>query len=172
MTPLRDIAQRTQTTIIPLLHLAKDGQALGKRIKGITRTILQLDSPDPEQPGRLKLWVPKSFAKKPPALGVTMTDAGNEYDFNPPTAPEPGKAGRPPEKRDKAARFVRETLTSENDQIGNDLCDEWEKAGETRKTFWRAVDDLETAGDLTRDGGTGTGKQVVLHLIRHPANPP
>src|SRR5205085_11844473 len=50
-------AQRTQTTIISLLHLSKEGHALGRRIKGITRTIIQIDCPDPEQPGRLKLWV-------------------------------------------------------------------------------------------------------------------
>jgi hypothetical protein len=63
MTPIRDIAQRTQTTVVPLLHLSKDGQALGRRIKGITRTILQLDCPNPDQPHRLRLLVSKSFAK-------------------------------------------------------------------------------------------------------------
>jgi hypothetical protein len=171
MTPLRDIAQRTQTTIIPLLHLSREGQALGRRIKSITRTILQLDCPDPEQPGRLKLWVPKSFAKKPPALGVTMSDAGNEYDFNPPTAPEPARPGRPPEQREKAARFIRESLAQQNDRIGNDFCAEWEKTGGTAKTFWRAVEDMETAGGLTTEGGPGTRKQKVLHLNKTDPDP-
>ena len=166
MTPLRDVAQRTQTTIIPLLHLSREGQALGRRIKGITRTILQLDCPDPEHTGRLKLWVPKTFAKKPPALGVTMTDAGNDYDFDPPTAPEPGKPGRPPEARGKAERFIRDALTRENDRIGNDLAAEWESAGGSGKTFWRAVHAMVEAGELTKDGGPGTRKQVILHLIR------
>ena len=166
MTPLRDISQRTQTTIVPLLHLSKEGQALGRRIKGITRTILQLDCPDPEQTGRLKLWVPKSFAMKPPALGVTMTDAGNEYDFNPPTAPEPGKPGRPPEARDKAERFIRDVLARANDGIGTDLAAKWGETGGSGKTFWRAVDAMVAAGELAKDGGPGTGKQVVLHLIR------
>jgi hypothetical protein len=171
MTPLRDIAQRTRTTIIPLLHLSREGQALGRRIKGITRTILQLDCPDPEQPGRLRLWVPKSFAKKPPALGVTMTDGGNEYDSNPPTAPEPGKPGRPPDARGKAERFIRDALTRENGRIGNDLCVEWEKSGGGKSTFWRAVDAMVEAGELVKDGGTGTGKQVALHLILRDPDP-
>lgn len=171
MAPLRDIAQRTQTTIIPLLHLAKDAQALGKRIKGITRAILQLDCPDPEHPERLRLWVSKSFAKIPPALGVTMTDGGNEYDLKPPTAPASGKAGRPPEKREKAAQFIRDSLAAGNDQIGNDLCAEWEKTGGSEKTFWRAVDDMVKAGRLVKDGGTGTGKQMVLHLNRAEPEP-
>ncbi len=153
-------------TIVPHLHLSKEGQALGRRIKGITRTILQLDCPDPEQDGGLRLWVPKSFAKKPPALGVTMSDAGNEYDFNPPTAPEPGKPGRPPEARDKAERFIREALARVNDRIGNDLAAEWEKDGGNGKTFWRAVNAMTDAGELVKDGGPGTRKQVVLHLIR------
>ena len=165
MTPLRDIAQRTQTTIIPLLHLSREGQALGRRIKGITRTIIQLDCPDPEQTGRLRLWVAKSFAMKPPALGVTMTDGGNEYDHNPPSAPEPGRPGRPPEARDKAERFIRDALAVQNDRIGNELAAECAKAGRgSRKTCWRAVDAMVEAGELARDGGTGTGKQVVLHL--------
>jgi hypothetical protein len=164
MTPLRDIAQRTQTTIVPLLHLSREGQALGRRIKGITRTILQLDCPDPEQSGRLKLSVSKSFAKKPPALGMTMNDTGNDYDFNPPTAPEPGKPGRPPEERGKAERFIREALTQQNDRIGNDLRSEWEKGGRSGKTFWRAVDAMVEAGELAKNGGPGTGKQTSLHL--------
>jgi hypothetical protein len=165
MTPLRDIAQRTQTTIIPLLHLSKDGQALGRRIKGITRTILQLDCPDPEQTGRLRLWVSKSFAKIPPALGVTMTDGGNEYDHNPPTAPEPGRPGRPPVAKDKAERFIREALAAQNNRIGNELAAEFVKSKGSTSTFWRAVEAMDLAGELVRDGGPGTKQQVVLHLI-------
>jgi hypothetical protein len=164
MTPRRDIAQRTQTTIIPLLHLAKDGQALGKRIKGITRVILQLDCPDPEHPERLSLRVSKSFDKAPPALGVAMTDTGNEYDTTPPAAPEPARPGRPPKIRQKAEQFMREELSRQNDQIGNDLNARWKKTGGTKSTFWRAVDDMEAAGELTKDCGPGTGTQTVLHL--------
>ncbi len=167
MTPLRDIAQRTQTTIIPLLHLSRDGQALGRRIKGITRTILQLDCPNPDDTGRLRLWVSKSFAKKPPDLGVTMSDSGNTYDFNPPTPPESGKQGRPPETREKAKQFIRDALTTQNDRIGNEMAIECERANDlSAKTFWRAVDEMVSAGELVKDGGKGTGKQVVLHLIR------
>ncbi len=165
MTPLRDIAQRTGATIIPLLHLSRDGQALGRRIKGITRTIIQLDCPDPEQPGRLRLSVSKSFAKKPPPLGVTMTDAGNVYDSEPPTPPAPSKGGRPAKERDEAKAFLVESLTLVNDQVGNTLAGRFETSGGFEKTFWRAVKDLDKAGRLTKSGGPGTGKQVVLHLI-------
>jgi hypothetical protein len=56
-------------------------------------------------------------------------------------------------------------LTAQNDRIGNDLCKECEDGhGLSRRTFWRAIDELREAGDLTTDGGKGTGKQTVLHL--------
>jgi AAA domain len=171
MTPLRDIAQRTQTTIIPLLHLSREGHALGRRIKGITRTIIQLDCPDPEQTGRLRLCVAKSFAKKPPALGVTMTDGGNDYDFNPPSAPAPRELGRPPEARDKAERFIRDALARQNDRILTELAAEYVQAKGSKSTFWRAVDAMVEAGELAKDGGTGTGKQAVLHLIDSKPDP-
>lgn len=172
MAPLRDIAQQTQTSIVPLLHLSREGHALGRRIKGVTRTILQLDCPDPDEPSRLKLWVSKSFAKKPPALGVTMRDGGNDYDFHPPSPPEPARIGRTPDQREKAAAFVRDALRLKNDRIGNELAEEFAKSGGCKKTLWRAVDAMEQAGELARDGGKGTGRQVVLHLIANPADSP
>ena len=66
--------------------------------------VIKITKPDPEgQPNRRKLWVDKTAAVKPPPLGITMGDAGNDYDSTPPTEPESAKAGRPPEKRDKVA---------------------------------------------------------------------
>jgi hypothetical protein len=82
--PLVDLVQRHQINLLLLLHVSMDGQALGKRIKGITRTLLHLECPEPGKPGRLRFWVEKSYGKKPPALGVTMHDAGNDYDFDAP----------------------------------------------------------------------------------------
>ena len=63
-------------------------------------------------------------------------------------------------------QFIRDALTRQNDQIGNDLCSEWSKGNENPKTFWRAVDDLRDAGELATDGGKGSRKQMVLHLLR------
>jgi hypothetical protein len=163
--PLVALAQSYHINVVALMHVSKDGQALGRRIRGITRTLMHLKCPDPEQPQRLKLWVEKSYGKKPPALGVTMTDSGNEYDSDPPGDVEPNKGGRPRDKRKKAAKFIRDALTRENDQIGNDLCELWEKDGESERTFWRAVDELRDAGELVTDGGPGTGQQIRLHLL-------
>src|SRR5205823_3658421 len=84
---------------------------------------------------------------KPPAMGMTIADAGCSFDFNPPIAPEPNKGGRPPEAREKARRFIIDALTRENDRKATMLCAEWEKAGGDKGAFWRARDAMAEAGD-------------------------
>lgn len=166
--PLVNIVQTYQIPLALLMHVSMDGEALGKRIKGITRTLIHLKCPDPEKPERLRLWVQKSFSRKPDALGVTLGSNGNTYDFDPPPLEGTGDRGRPgpkPAVRDKAKQFLRDSLTEKNDQVGNDLCHKWEKSGGSHRTFWRAVEALQEAGELTREGGPGTGHQVILHLI-------
>jgi len=94
--PLQEIAARTQTAIICVTHLNADGKPLGRRIQGQVRVVISMSWPDPQgQPKRRKLWVTKSNSLMPPALGVTMGDAGNTYDFSPPKepAPEGGRHG-------------------------------------------------------------------------------
>jgi hypothetical protein len=166
-TPLVDLVQQHQVNVMLALHLSKEGQALGRRIKGITRTLMHLECPDPEKtPERLRFWVEKTFAKRPAPLGVTIGENGNVYDFEPPSRPDVSRGGRPSSGRKKAAKFIRDALTAENDRTGNDLCRECEKAlGVSRQTFWRAIEDLCEAGDLITDGGKGTGKQTLLHLV-------
>ena len=151
-----------------LLHVSKEGQALGRRIRGITRTLMHLECPDPSQADRLRsLWVEKSYSAKPPALGVTIGESGNTYDFQPPARPDPSKGGRPSEKwgQGHAVHPAFDALLKQNDQIGNDLCGQWEKDhGESEKTFWRAVKDMTEAGEMATEGGKGTRSQTVLHL--------
>jgi hypothetical protein len=48
-TPLVDIVQRHQVNIVLLLHVSKEGQALGRRIKGVTRTLIHLGAPDSDR---------------------------------------------------------------------------------------------------------------------------
>ena len=111
LTPLQDIAQRRQVVIALLLHLSRAGQPLGRRTKGLTRTLLHLECPDPDQPARLRLWVEKSFDARPPALGVTIGEAGNEYDGN----PRGGRGRRAVTSPASAAKFP----------IKLDACREW-----------------------------------------------
>src|SRR5262249_25203674 len=94
--PLVRLVQKDPVNVFLFLHVSKEGHALGRRIKGITRTLIHLEAPDPSKTERLRLWVEKSYAKKPPALGVTITESGNKYDFEPPARAEQVRGGRPP----------------------------------------------------------------------------
>jgi hypothetical protein len=162
--PLVRLAQYFGVSIGLLLHLSREGQALGRRIRGLTRTLMHLECPDPETSSRLRFWVEKSYAKKPPALGLTLGSGGNEYDNNPPRRPEPAKTGRPSTERDKAGQFIRAALAEENNQIGNSLCSRFKETGGSEQTFWRAVENMSANGELVADGGRGTRRQTVLHM--------
>jgi hypothetical protein len=174
MDPIITIAQETETTILGLMHLSKDSETLGRRLEGLARSILKMFKPDPDKPDRRKLTCIGNH-KEPSPLGVTIRDGGCDFDSDPPGEPARNPGGRPPEERGKAAQFIREALSKENDQIGNDLCAKCEKECRvSQKTFWRAVKELCAAGVLVPDGGPGTGKQTILHLIRQadaPATP-
>jgi hypothetical protein len=167
--PLVRLAQQYRTNIVLVLHMNKEGQALGRRIKGVTRTLIHLECPNPERPERLRLWVEKSYAKKPPPLGVTMGENGSTYDNDPPAKADPNRGGRPPDKRQEAKDFILNALNAENDRTATDLCSWWVAQGENARTFWRAVKELENAGEVVSDGGKGTKKQMVLHLLDQKA---
>src|SRR5436305_334962 len=65
--------------IVALTHRNKDGEALGRRITERARSVLSLTCPDPDgQPDRRRFWVSKSATKKPPPLGITIKEEGNE----------------------------------------------------------------------------------------------
>lgn len=168
-SPLNEIAKRTKTAVCLDCHVALNGKALGKRVRGWTRTMISVECPDPNHPERLKIYPEKTFAKRPEALGATMSDAGTEYDQNPPVAPDipkGGKWGAPPKAREQAVDLIRESLTLENDQTGNKLQESLTGQGIAKTTFWRAVREMEANGELIIDGGARTGRQAVLHLIR------
>ncbi len=160
MTPLAQLAQKTRTTIVPLLHLSKEGQALGRRIKGLTRTLVHLECPDKNESSRLRLWVEKSYAKKPPALKVRMTDTGNEYEVEPPATANGLPGGN---VQMKATDFIMDALALCNDQYASELVNRWTASGGNRVAFYRAVDALAASGDLLKDGGGGKGRGVLLH---------
>jgi len=164
-SPIIDIAQTTDTAFVGLMHLSKDGETLGRRLEGMARSVIKLFKPDPDgQPDRRKLVVIGNF-KEPPPLGVTMGDTGCAYDFSPPSEPASSKGGRPDTDRDKARKFIREALATEDGQIGNTLCEACSAAtGVSESTFWRAVRDMAKTGELTTRGGKGTGQQTSLHL--------
>jgi hypothetical protein len=163
--PLMDLARDTGVAFLLLTHLSKDGQALGRRINGACRLVWKITAPDPDgQPDRRRVWVDKTFAEKPPALGMTIASTGCVFDFKPPVAPSPAPVGRPASERSKAEQFIKDALSSEDGQLYNDLMAAWGKSGGGDSTFRRAMNDMLDAGTLRKTGGTGTREQMRLYL--------
>ena len=100
-----------------LTHLSMNKEALGRRIVEKARVVSKMTQPDPEGlRDRRRLWVDKTAIQKPAPLGVTMTDKGNDYDFNPPEEPEPAprKHGPPPAKLEACKKWLAELLDPES----------------------------------------------------------
>jgi hypothetical protein len=162
LAPLQQIAQRHEIAVVLLQHVSREGQALGRRSKGLTRTLIHLACPDTDQPTRLRLWVEKSFVIRPPALGVTMTESGNTYDTEPPVKAKSASPGRPPEKTKKAISFLEEKL-AQGDRKCCELVDEWLAMGESKSPFFSAKDRLIEAGRLVVDDSR---KPQILHWVQ------
>lgn len=87
--PLQLIARRQNVAVLCLTHLNAGGKILGRRALEKVRTCLRMSAETINDTNcRRRLEVVKSNSKYPPALGVTMGDGGNEYDTDPPAAPE------------------------------------------------------------------------------------
>ncbi|MBV8126803.1 MAG: AAA family ATPase [Planctomycetaceae bacterium] len=171
MDPIISIAQECDVSILGLMHLSKDAETLGRRLEGLARAILKMFRPDPGQPDRRRLEVIGNFKELPP-LGVTIRDGGCDFDSTPPEEPARNSGGRPPEEREKARKFITDALASQNDRKATALLSEWEKGGGSEGTFWRAMRDMQADGDLSTDGGKGTGKPMIFHLIlQNPQTP-
>jgi len=158
--PLVNLVQTYQCNIVLNLHVSKEGQALGRRIKGVTRTLMHLEAPDPDQPERLRLWVEKTYGKSPPPLGVTIRGTGNTYDSNPPAKRDPSKGGRPPVKLDKAIAFL-ETELAKGDRKGCELIDECVHTGEFKSRIFDAKKRMQAVGRLVVDDSV---KPQIWHL--------
>jgi hypothetical protein len=141
--PLMGIATETKTPFLLLTHLSKEAQALGRRIVGASRVVWKLTHPDPEgQPDRRKLWVDKSYALKPPALGMTIATEACSFDFEPPRAAASGKPGRAPVKLEACKKWLTERLTP-NPAPVKDIRSEAEGRGYTVSLLYASFDALE-----------------------------
>ena len=163
--PLMDLALESGIPFLFLTHLNKDGDALGRRINGACRLVWKMTAPDPDgQPNRRRVWVDKTYAEKPSPLGMSIAESGCDFDFNPPTAPEAARGGRPPEKLGKAVAFLTERLT-DGDRRWCKLIEEWVSSGEAKGTIINAAKAMQDDGRLVIDG---TVKPKACHLVKDP----
>jgi hypothetical protein len=144
--PLAHIALQQQVALLCVTHLNTSGKPLGRRIEGQGRVVIMLEKPDPDQEHRRKLYVRKSHSLAPPPLGVTMGTHGNDYDGNPPRAPEQEPArvratGGDPEERQRCRDWLAGRLTAGPRRVG-DLRNEAEATGFSAPALYRARDTL------------------------------
>jgi AAA domain len=139
--PIMDLARETGAAFLGLTHLSANKEALGRRIVEKARVVLKMTQPDPEgQADRRRLWVDKSAVVKPPPLGITMGDGGNEYDFSPPSEPEQAsrRRGPSPEKLDACKAWLADRLTPNPARV-TDVRTDAEKAGHAVGTLYEAM---------------------------------
>ena len=130
--------------MLGLTHLSKDKEALGRRIVEKARVVIKMTQPDPEgQPDRRRLWVDKTAVVKPPALGITMGTAGNDYDSEPPKEPDPvpKKRGPSPEKLEECKTWLAAQLTPNPARVSV-VRKAAEQAGHATGTLYAARDAL------------------------------
>lgn len=164
-------------TVILICHLSKEGSIFGRHTGAFARSIIDLNCPDPvSNYQRLSMAVTKSFAAKPAPLGVTMADSGNTYDTNPPDRVVNGKTVEfkvktPASLVDEGREMIVEALEDTDGQVANTLFNTWYESKprgtnykELHTAFWSAVTYLSKEGQITKEGGRGTGCQVTLHL--------
>jgi AAA domain len=110
--PLMDIAGKAKVSFLLVTHLSKESQALGRRIVGASRLVWKLTKPDPEgQPDRRKLWVDKTYAEVPKALGMTIGAQGCTFDDKPPMA-QAETRNKPSPRLDAVKDWLTERLAA------------------------------------------------------------
>ena len=161
--PIIDIAIKHGTTILALTHMNKEGDILGLRVKGVARALWMLHAPENAAPDATSAWRSRGTSREPPALGLTLHEEGAEYDWDPPSPDKDlkgGQRGRPRGSREEARAWIMERLQERNHLQATRLQEDAAEAGVcVKNTFWRAVEELEEAGEILRDG-----KPFVLHL--------
>jgi hypothetical protein len=143
--PVMELAGKTGVPILGLTHLSKDKEALGRRIVEKARVVIKMTQPDPEgQRDRRCLIVDKTAIQKPLPLGVTMKDAGNDYDFDPPKEPEafPRRRGPAPIKLEECKGWLKKLLTPNPVRV-TDVRRDAEKAGYSADVLYRARNALK-----------------------------
>jgi hypothetical protein len=149
--PLQILARRYACALVCVTHLNASGQFLGRRVMEKVRVALKLEQFKGEE--KLRLDAPKSFTKKPAALGVTMGDGGNEYDDQPPEPPEDSSPFRPvPETQEDrdAADWLRIKLQTSPQRVSI-LRDLAQTDHMSSKTLYRAMKTVR-AHEFERNG--------------------
>ncbi|VTT96544.1 AAA ATPase OS=Thiorhodococcus drewsii AZ1 GN=ThidrDRAFT_1101 PE=4 SV=1: AAA_25 [Gemmataceae bacterium] len=142
--PLQVLARKRNVAVLCLTHLNAGGTVLGRRGIEKVRTVVRMTAANvADVKCRRRLEVTKSNSPYPPPLGITMGDAGNEYDTSPPPPPEQlgdGAAqagGRPDTKVRECVDWLVEFLAGGPRRV-SDVRDEADRKGIAPGTLYKA----------------------------------
>ena len=140
--PLQLIARRQVTALMALTHLNANGKVLGRRALEKVRTCVRLSGDEDKASPRRRLEVTKSNSLKPAALGLTMSETGNEYDDSPPPSPEDQATGAQESRKgddaaDTFAKALRKHVEKTAIRVGEAI-ELAEKRGYGASTAYRA----------------------------------
>jgi hypothetical protein len=139
--PLQKLARNQRCAVLCLTHLNAGGLFLGRRVVEKVRVAIRMDQPMGQERRRLEVF--KSNSKKPPPLGASMGDCGNDYDSNPPVAMEheaqPGATPKLSPKLQQAFDWLKPLLTSGPKRVKGTRTAAEEK-GITSKDLYRLRD--------------------------------
>lgn len=161
--PLIAVAVKLRVPILGLMHLSRSGEVYGIRPIEKARTIIKLAA-DPENPesNRRRLWVDKSIGLKPDALGVTMSELGNDYDYDPPPIKvqiDPSGFGKSASAISSPAFEAAKAFILIELRIGprrlSALLDDSLEKGIAKGTFFRVRDKLIADGEILQDEVSG-----------------
>lgn len=144
-SPLSDIAVRLGMCVIAVTHLNAARNVLGKRAEERVRVVVRLTAADREQETPRRIEVVKSNSLFPKPLGMVLGGTGNDYNFDPPPAPESGGFGGdngspergPSSKSRECADWLLEVLAEKPRRV-TELRDECEGKGWSAGLMYKA----------------------------------
>ena len=183
---IADISAKTETTIVFLPHLNLQGGILGRRSKGMFRTIMKLSCPNPEEYHKQILILDESFEKRPECgYHITTADDTTFYEStkDKPFVTTPIKEGRagvggaPSDKRDNTKLLILFTLAGAPNQelFRKDLLKQLQKAIPnpdpktnpqiTEPTLIRAIEALEAQNKVIT---SLVNNKILVRLVPQP----
>ena len=87
------LAQSHQVVVMLLLHMSAEGQALGRRIRGITRTLMHLECPIRIKPNGCGFGSRRATRSSRRHMGVTIRRKGNNIRLSPPISKRGSRRG-------------------------------------------------------------------------------
>lgn len=94
--PLAEVAMRTNTAIVMVTHLSANNEALGRRIVGQCRQMINLEKieGEPNNSTKRRMFVSKSNSMIPPELTVTLKSDGADYAYTSGQTPQTSNAAQ------------------------------------------------------------------------------